>query len=235
VHTLDAAAAAAPSAAPSPLVAGGLPPRSSSLSSALAQEAAAALPVTAAGPASCGGFGRASAAPSPDLPRPPTLSLGSGGSGDLCSGPCGGSGSCGAHCDGPSPSPDLLSPLSCATPALPATPTATLTSAYPAPGSPSPSGSPLSEAALAAAAACGGAVPGSGAGTLIEFGMHAFTVGSAVLSLLRWVAELRERLPREPAKDLQQQVGVEGLGGGVGGWAVAPLPGAPCLCFLLPR
>lgn len=36
--------------------------------------------------------------------------------------------------------------------------------------------------------------------------MHAFTVGSAVLSLLRWVAELRERLPREPNKDLRQQV-----------------------------
>lgn len=30
----------------------------------------------------------------------------------------------------------------------------------------------------------------------IEFGMHAFTVGSAVLSVMRWVGELRDRLPR---------------------------------------
>lgn len=35
-----------------------------------------------------------------------------------------------------------------------------------------------------------------GGDTLIEFGMHAFTVGSGVLSLLRWICELRERLPR---------------------------------------
>ena len=34
-----------------------------------------------------------------------------------------------------------------------------------------------------------------GGGTMIEFGMHAFTVGSGVLSVLRWICELRERLP----------------------------------------
>jgi hypothetical protein len=34
---------------------------------------------------------------------------------------------------------------------------------------------------------------------VIEFGMHAFTVGSAVLSVMRWVGELRERLPRPPS------------------------------------
>ena len=28
----------------------------------------------------------------------------------------------------------------------------------------------------------------------VEFGMHAFTVGAAVVSLLRWLSELRERL-----------------------------------------
>lgn len=33
----------------------------------------------------------------------------------------------------------------------------------------------------------------------IEFGMHAFTVGSAVLSLLRWISELRDRLPGDSA------------------------------------
>ena len=31
-------------------------------------------------------------------------------------------------------------------------------------------------------------------------------VGSAVLSLLRWVSELRERLPREPSKELRHSV-----------------------------
>ena len=64
-------------------------------------------------------------------------------------------------------------------------------------------------AALAAAAGLeegGGGSGGTGSGTVIEFGMHAFTVGSAVLSLLRWVAELRERLPREPSKELRQTV-----------------------------
>lgn len=34
----------------------------------------------------------------------------------------------------------------------------------------------------------------------IEFGMHAFTVGSASLSLLRWVTELRDRLPRDASR-----------------------------------
>lgn len=34
-------------------------------------------------------------------------------------------------------------------------------------------------------------------GGVIEFGIHAFTIGSAVLSVMRWVSELRERLPRE--------------------------------------
>ncbi|KAL6766719.1 hypothetical protein ACKKBG_A37085 [Auxenochlorella protothecoides x Auxenochlorella symbiontica] len=35
------------------------------------------------------------------------------------------------------------------------------------------------------------------AGVLIEFSVHAFSLGSAVLCLLRWVGELRERLPRD--------------------------------------
>jgi pentatricopeptide repeat domain-containing protein 1 len=34
-------------------------------------------------------------------------------------------------------------------------------------------------------------------GTVVEFGMHAFTVGSATLSVIRWVTELRDRLPRD--------------------------------------
>ena len=37
-------------------------------------------------------------------------------------------------------------------------------------------------------------------GVTVEFGMHAFTVGSAVLSLLRWISELRDRLPRDTAR-----------------------------------
>ena len=37
-------------------------------------------------------------------------------------------------------------------------------------------------------------------GVTVEFGMHAFTVGSAVLSLLRWVSELRDRLPRDSSR-----------------------------------
>ena len=41
----------------------------------------------------------------------------------------------------------------------------------------------------------------------IEFGMHAFTVGSAVLSLLRWITELRDRLPHDASRiDPQQHV-----------------------------
>eukprot|EP00887_Chlorella_sp_A99_P000227 scaffold13.g227.t1 len=85
-------------------------------------------------------------------------------------------------------------------------------------GCPSPQGSlgdggaTAAAAALVAAAAAaasptaGSPAGGAGATTLIEFGMHAFTVGSAVLSLLRWVAELRERLPREPTRELRQRV-----------------------------
>lgn len=117
--------------------------------------------------------------------------------------------------------PELCSPALPSTPALPGTPLSALAVAMAA-GSPSPSGSPLCDANLAAAAAAtlasASAAPaaGTGAGTVIEFGMHAFTVGSAVLSLLRWVAELRERLPREPNKDLRQQVCVWVFGGGGG-------------------
>lgn len=60
--------------------------------------------------------------------------------------------------------------------------------------SPSPVdvGSPLSLEALAAFGA-DAACPTPP--TVIEFGMHAFTVGSAVLSVLRWASELRDRLP----------------------------------------
>jgi hypothetical protein len=105
--------------------------------------------------------------------------------------------------------PELLSPV-CGTPPLPGTPLSAL--ALGSCISPSPTGSPLSRegsltlAAAAALGAASGGGDGTGAGTVIEFGMHAFTVGSAVLSLLRWVAELRERLPREPNSELKQQV-----------------------------
>lgn len=37
-------------------------------------------------------------------------------------------------------------------------------------------------------------------GPVIEFGMHAFTVGSATLSVIRWVTELRDRLPRDASR-----------------------------------
>lgn len=57
----------------------------------------------------------------------------------------------------------------------------------------SPPLSPAPSLGLTAAAA-------AGTGVTVEFGMHAFTVGSAVLSLLRWVSELRDRLPRDPAR-----------------------------------
>lgn len=67
-------------------------------------------------------------------------------------------------------------------------------------------GGVLSEETLAAAIAAATAAGATGAGTIIEFGMHAFTVGSAVLSVLRWVAELQERLPREPNKELRHSV-----------------------------
>jgi len=41
----------------------------------------------------------------------------------------------------------------------------------------------------------------------IEFGMHAFTVGSAALSLLRWISELRDRLPWDSSRvDPRQSV-----------------------------
>lgn len=47
-------------------------------------------------------------------------------------------------------------------------------------------------------------IEGSGssqsAGSSVEFGMHAFTVGSAVLSLLRWVSELKDRLPKDSSR-----------------------------------
>ena len=36
--------------------------------------------------------------------------------------------------------------------------------------------------------------------------MHAFTVGAAVISLLRWLAELRDRLPKDGPAMLRQQV-----------------------------
>jgi len=44
------------------------------------------------------------------------------------------------------------------------------------------------------------AATAAGTGVTVEFGMHAFTVGSAVLSLLRWVTELKDRLPGDPAR-----------------------------------
>ena len=40
----------------------------------------------------------------------------------------------------------------------------------------------------------------------VDFGMHAFTVGAAVISLMRWLSELRERLPKEGPALLRQQV-----------------------------
>lgn len=36
--------------------------------------------------------------------------------------------------------------------------------------------------------------------------MHAFTVGAAVISLMRWLSELRERLPKDGPPMLRQQV-----------------------------
>ncbi len=57
----------------------------------------------------------------------------------------------------------------------------------------SPPLSPAPSLGLTAASA-------AGTGVTVEFGMHAFTVGSAVLSLLRWVSELRDRLPRDPTR-----------------------------------
>lgn len=40
----------------------------------------------------------------------------------------------------------------------------------------------------------------------VEFGMHAFTVGAAVISLMRWLSELRDRLPKDGPAMLRQQV-----------------------------
>lgn len=199
VHTLDAGGASvtavgSPQAHASP---------ASATSTAMAAAAAALLPQAlpaAAGMARAGsGSGSGSRSGSPSLSLPQAISLGlSGGSSRQDSGGLA--------------TPDLLSPATCGTP---------LSALAAACGSPSPRGSPVTEGSLAAAAAAL-AGTGTGAGTLIEFGMHAFTVGSAVLSLLRWVAELRERLPREPNKDLKQQVGA--------GWLWA-LPG----CWLLDK
>jgi len=63
------------------------------------------------------------------------------------------------------------------------------------------SGSSLMSPPLSPAASLGlTAATAAGTGVTVEFGMHAFTVGSAVLSLLRWVSELRDRLPRDPAR-----------------------------------
>jgi hypothetical protein len=190
VHTLEAGATAAAAAAgPAPAV--GSP-------SALAALAAAATPAVAGASAFAGvgsasgsnsgptsGAGSRSASPAISLPQ--AIALKGTSSGQLTSGMV-------------TPS-DLMSPGTCGTPlsALAAACAASM----------SPGSSPLDEGSLAAAAAAAviqAGATGTGAGTVIEFGMHAFTVGSAVLSLLRWVAELRERLPREPNKDLNQQV-----------------------------
>ncbi len=201
VHTLEAGAAAAPAAAAGPAPAPASP-------NALAALAAAATPAVAAASAFAGvgsasgsnsgptsGVGSRSASPAISLPQ--AIALKGTSSGQLTSGMV-------------TPS-DLMSPGTCGTPlsALAAACAASM----------SPCSSPLHEGSLVVAAAAAamqagapGAAAGTGAGTLIEFGMHAFTVGSAVLSLLRWVAELRERLPREPNKDLKQQVGAGLLG-----------------------
>lgn len=40
----------------------------------------------------------------------------------------------------------------------------------------------------------------------VEFGMHAFTVGAAVISLMRWLSDLRDRLPKDGSAMLRQQV-----------------------------
>lgn len=183
VHTLEAGApgaAAAAAATPAPLV--GSPPTPVGLS-AFACAPSASASGSNSGPAS--GAGSRSISPAVSLPQ--AIGLKGASSGQLTSGAV-------------TPS-DLVSPATCGTPlsALVAACAASM----------SPSSSPLNEGSLAAAAAALAQPPGNGngAGTLIEFGMHAFTVGSAVLSLLRWVAELRERLPREPNKDLKQQVG----------------------------
>ncbi len=46
----------------------------------------------------------------------------------------------------------------------------------------------------------------SGESGSVDFGMHAFTVGAAVISLMRWLSELRERLPKDGPAMLRQQV-----------------------------
>lgn len=206
VHTLEAGAAAGaagPVGSPAPPAVG---PAAAAAAALLPQ----ALPQAAGSAGSAPGSGPASRSGSPPAlaSLPQAISLG----------PTSGS----RQSSGCLATPDMLSPATCGTP---------LSALAACASSPSPGGSPLTEGSLAAAAAlavavgaaCGsvngsvnganGAVQGqggTGAGTLIEFGMHAFTVGSAVLSLLRWVAELRERLPREPNKDLKQQVGAGG-------------------------
>ena len=194
VHTLEAGAPAAAAAAPAPAV--GSPSALAALAAAAAPAAAGLSAFAGVGSASgsnslpASGAGSRSASPAVSLPQ--AIALKGASSGQLTSGAV-------------TPS-DLVSPGTCGTPlsALAAACAASL----------SPSSSPLNEGSLAAAAAAaalqaGTATNGTGAGTVIEFGMHAFTVGSAVLSLLRWVAELRERLPREPNKDLKQQVGAD--------------------------
>ena len=60
---------------------------------------------------------------------------------------------------------------------------------------------PLSSPPLSPSTSLGAASGGNGNGNVtIEFGMHAFTIGSAVLSLLRWISELRDRLPTNPSR-----------------------------------
>jgi len=56
--------------------------------------------------------------------------------------------------------------------------------------------SPTAAQTLELSNSSGATITKQGGGTMIEFGMHAFTVGSGVLSVLRWICELRERLPR---------------------------------------
>ena len=68
-------------------------------------------------------------------------------------------------------------------------------------------GSPARPALLALSTGASGELDGAAReGVVIDFGMHAFTVGSAVLSLLRWVAELRESLPADASRDLKRTV-----------------------------
>lgn len=146
--------------------------------------------------------GSGGSGPLPGLPSSPSLSTGSpssafnGRAGSLFSSSCDletslaslsvASVADGSSAGGSGASPEDLAAMAaaCRSPS----PGGTLASASSSPVSP-----PLSPAPSLGLTA-------AGAGVTVEFGMHAFTVGSAVLSLLRWITELKDRLPADPSR-----------------------------------